>query len=250
MDDSTVPNSTHKGYDFRHATDSFSLETFILGLVSLTLTLVNILCIIITGVLILRLKEVTPAKVPQKFSHFWRTDVKAHRDYNRAIKKGEKLEQPGSTRDSEKDADPGDKAMFLQSIWERAEEDEDLATLRHWIPTAPSTRERWRGVAKRITPERSPAHGITNDPWAGHQYQKVPQKVPLTEQMRSQTFNPYGSQNQPDRRSIFRQKSTNNPNGFYSNVPEIVGLNYDQEIKKSRDFRRLLRSERGKHVQY
>ena len=63
-------NSTHNGYVFRHATDSFSLETFILGLVSLTLTLVNILCIIITGVLILRLKEVTPAKVPQKFSHF------------------------------------------------------------------------------------------------------------------------------------------------------------------------------------
>ena len=247
MDDSIDPNSTHNGYDFRHATDSFSLETFILGLVSLTLTLVNILCIIITGVLILRLKEVTPSKVPQKFSHFWRTDVKAHRDYNRAIKKGEGtgLEKSGSTRDSEKDSDPGDRARFLQSIWERAEEDEDLATLRHWIPTAPSTRERWQGAAKRITPERSPAHGITNDPW-GHQYQKVP----LKEQTRSQTFNPYGAQNQPDRRSFFRQKSTNNPYGFYSNVPEIVGLNYDQEIKKSKDFRRLLRAEKGKHVHY
>ena len=230
-------NSTHNGYVFRHATDSFSLETFILGLVSLTLTLVNILCIIITGVLILRLKEVTPAKVPQKFSHFWKTDVKAHRDYYKAFKKGEKLELPGSIRDSEKETDPGDRAEFVQSLWERAEEDEDLATIRHWIPTAPSTRERVQGLA--------------NDP-RGHQYQKVP----LRDQMRAQTFNPgytpvYGGQNLPDRRSMFRQqKSINNPNGFYSNVPGNIEFNIDQEIKKSKDFRRLLRREQGKGINY
>ena len=63
------------------------MESFLLGLVSLTLTLINILCIIITGVLILRLKEVTPTKVPQKFQHFWRNDVKAHRDYYKAVRK-------------------------------------------------------------------------------------------------------------------------------------------------------------------
>ena len=227
-------NSTHNGYVFRHATDSFSLETFILGLVSLTLTLVNILCIIITGVLILRLKEVTPAKVPQKFSHFWKTDVKAHREYNRAIRKGETLDKTGTIRDSEKETDSGDRAVLLQSIWERAEEDQDLVTIRHWIPTAPSTRE------------RAPTQGLANDPW-GHQYQKVP----LGDQMRAQTFNPgytpvYGGQNLPDRRSIFRQKSTNNPNGFYSNVE----FNIDQEIKKSKDFRRLLRKEKGLPINY
>ena len=74
------------GYTPRYSED-LSLESFLLGLVSLTLTLLNILCIIITGVLILRLKEVTAAKVPQKFQHFWRTDVKAHRDYYKAIRK-------------------------------------------------------------------------------------------------------------------------------------------------------------------
>ena len=233
-DDSMDSNSTHNGYVFRHATDSFCFETFILGLVSLTLTLVNILCIIITGVLILRLKEVTPAKVPQKFSHFWKTDVKAHREYCRAIKKGERLEKPD--RDSEKETDPGDRAVpeFVQAIWERVEEDQDLATLRHWIPTAPSTRE------------RAPTQGLANDPW-GHKYQRVP----LGDQMRAQTINPgytpvYGGQNLPDRRSIFRQKSTNNPNGFYSNVE----FNIDQEIKKSKDFRRLLRKEKGLTVNY
>ena len=54
------------GYQARYSED-LPLESFLLGLVSLTLTLVNILCIILTGVLILRLKEVTPTKVPQKF---------------------------------------------------------------------------------------------------------------------------------------------------------------------------------------
>ena len=202
---------------------------------SLTLTLINILCIIITGVLILRLKEVTPAKVPQKFSHFWKTDVKAHRDYYKAIRKGEK--QGGSLRDSEREAEAGGRAELVQSIWERVEEDQDLATLRHWIPTVATTRE------------RSPAPGIRDDPW---RYQRVP----LRDQVRSQTISSgytpvYGPQNQTDKRSnFFRQKSTNNPNGFYSNVPGIVEFNIDQELKRSKDFRRLLRKERGNAIHY
>ena len=84
-------SETGGGYKPRYSED-LPLESFLLGLVSLTLTLINILCIIITGVLILRLKEVTPTKVPQKFQHFWRKDVKAHRDYYKAYRKegGEK----------------------------------------------------------------------------------------------------------------------------------------------------------------
>ena len=62
-------SETVGGYKPRYSED-LPLESFLLGLVSLTLTLVNILCIIITGVLILRLKEVTPTKVPQKFRKF------------------------------------------------------------------------------------------------------------------------------------------------------------------------------------
>ena len=160
--------------------------------------------------------------------------MKAHRDYYRAIKKGEgkKQEMPGSIGDSERAPAPGagDRAEFLQSIWDRAEEDEDLVILRQCIPTAPTTRV------------RAPAQGITNDTGA-HQYQKVP----LGEQSRSKTFNPgytpvYGVQNQTVRRSFFRQMTTNNP--------EVVRLNYVQEIEKSEDFRRLLRTEKGKHVHY
>ena len=59
-----------------HYSRNLAIESLILGLVSLALTLVNILCIIITGFGILRLKEVTPEKIPQRFSTFWRRDIK------------------------------------------------------------------------------------------------------------------------------------------------------------------------------
>ena len=85
-------SETVGGYKPRYSED-LPLESFLLGLVSLTLTLINILCIIITGVLILRLKEVTSTKVPQKFQDFWSTDVKAHRDYYKAYKKEEGAER-------------------------------------------------------------------------------------------------------------------------------------------------------------
>ena len=46
-----------------------------MGLVSLALTILNILSISIIAWLTLRLKEVTPEKIPQQFSSFWRKDV-------------------------------------------------------------------------------------------------------------------------------------------------------------------------------
>jgi hypothetical protein len=58
---------------------------------SLALTLVNILCIIITGFGILRLKEVTPEKIPQRFSSFWKRDVRAHRDFYRTLGGGKRV---------------------------------------------------------------------------------------------------------------------------------------------------------------
>ena len=114
------------GYNPRYSED-LSLESFLLGLVSLTLTLLNILCIIITGVLILRLKEVTAAKVPQKFQHFWRTDVKAHRDYYKAIrkKKGEERKplngviSPDLYNDNEDEGDTDtDDEIYSNSIFQ------------------------------------------------------------------------------------------------------------------------------------
>merc|ERR1719391_1250203 len=72
-------NFTISGYTPRYDNDNMPLESFYLGLISLFLTLVNILCIILTGVLILRVKEVTSEKIPQKFAHFWTKDIREHR---------------------------------------------------------------------------------------------------------------------------------------------------------------------------
>ena len=57
---------------------------------SFLLTLVNIACIIVTGVIILKVKEVTSDKLPkleQRNQSFWKKDVKNHRDYNRTLYK-------------------------------------------------------------------------------------------------------------------------------------------------------------------
>ena len=49
--------------------------------VSLSLTLFNIICIFLSGWIVLRLKEVTPEKIPQCFSNFWKEDVKNYREF-------------------------------------------------------------------------------------------------------------------------------------------------------------------------
>ena len=129
-----LPDGT--GYPLVYS-ENISMEAFYLGLFSLILTLINILCIIITGVLILKLKEVTPEKVPQKFSHFWRTDVKAHRDYYKAIRKGD-AKAGGS--DKEAALEQGQGENMLQSMWERAEADQDVINIRHWVNMPSATR--------------------------------------------------------------------------------------------------------------
>ena len=50
-----------------------------LGLVSLVLTVINVVAILIFAWLILWLKEVTPESVPQSFPHFWKTDIKNYK---------------------------------------------------------------------------------------------------------------------------------------------------------------------------
>ena len=129
-----LPDGT--GYPLVYS-ENICMEAFYLGLFSLILTLINILCIIITGVLILKLKEVTPEKVPQKFSHFWRTDVKAHRDYYKAIRKGD-AKAGGS--DKEAALEQGQGENMLQSMWERAEADQDVINIRHWVNMPSATR--------------------------------------------------------------------------------------------------------------
>ena len=100
---SPVLNSTNDG--FYYTTDcapyvnndyvplytcNLILETAILALCSLLLTIVNILCIIIMALVILRIKEVVPLYYSnQDVANFFHHDVKVARDYNKTVHEGD-----------------------------------------------------------------------------------------------------------------------------------------------------------------
>ena len=137
-------NRTVSLYEPRYS-GSAPLEAFLLGLTSLGLTLLNILCIILTGVLILMLKEVTPEKIPQKFSEFWRHDVRAHRNYYKTLTKAETdsnyqllAEMRNIIGDKSKE-DEGLEGTFLQSMFERAAHDGDFINICQWVSIPPAT---------------------------------------------------------------------------------------------------------------
>ena len=79
-----LPKSSTKFqvFKFEYAgEDDIPLELFLRGMVSLTLTVLNILCIIGVGVLILFVKQVTPESIPQRNASFWKTDVALNKEY-------------------------------------------------------------------------------------------------------------------------------------------------------------------------
>lgn len=68
--------------------DHQSVELAIHGCISFCLTIVNIICIFVAGIIFLKIKEVSPiASRGQR--HFWRHDIKIARDYNKAVHPGE-----------------------------------------------------------------------------------------------------------------------------------------------------------------
>ncbi|XP_077869425.1 uncharacterized protein LOC144360731 [Saccoglossus kowalevskii] len=62
-----------------------ALDHFKAGSVSLLLTLVNIFCIFIMGILVLKLKEVAPHTSSAMTTEFWKTDIKVARSYYQTI---------------------------------------------------------------------------------------------------------------------------------------------------------------------
>ena len=259
-----LPDGT--GYPLVYS-ENISMEAFYLGLFSLILTLINILCIIITGVLILKLKEVTPEKVPQKFSHFWRTDVKAHRDYYKAIRKGD-AKAGGS--DKEAALEQGQGENMLQSMWERAEADQDVINIRHWVNMPSATRytehSHYQYHIKRCTflsaiynfRERSGTQSrhlgrqSSKDPWSQPllgegkfgaraltldsqaEYAPVYEPAPAPPQFRARGGTVAG-------RHFARQPTLAAPNAeAYLNIPEFL----NQELNRSREVRRQLKQHR------
>ncbi|KAK6620158.1 hypothetical protein RUM44_006559 [Polyplax serrata] len=62
-------------------------EYALLGCVSLSLTLVNIFCIFLAGIVVLKIKEVAPKATTEEIQQFWHHDIKVARDYNRSFGK-------------------------------------------------------------------------------------------------------------------------------------------------------------------
>ncbi|CAF4864901.1 unnamed protein product, partial [Rotaria sp. Silwood1] len=69
---------------------NMSIETFILAISSFLLTLVNILCIVLCGLIVLKIKEVTPSnskneKQQSNTDRFFHNDIRQFRDYQKTI---------------------------------------------------------------------------------------------------------------------------------------------------------------------
>ena len=123
----------HRPYDHQY-TDNQPLEAFILGVISLALTLLNIICIIITGIVILRIKEVAPDKMPQTFSDFWKTDVKARRGKYSRLEDDEGLLEEGK--------EYGLDGTIIQGLFEEAQKDEDMKQIQRWVVSTQNMRRR------------------------------------------------------------------------------------------------------------
>ena len=149
------------GYNPQYSCDP-PIEALLLGLVSLLLTIINILCIILTGILILKLKEVTPEKIPQNFSHFWKEDIKTHRAYQRAIRKGEdsdELPQQQLLPSQDPGQEPALAGTFLQQLFDRAATDQDVLDIRQWNSGGAGgrARSRTRSSSRRFRPTTQPS---------------------------------------------------------------------------------------------
>ena len=125
--------------------NDMSIEAIALGAASLTLTLLNIVCIIVTGIIILKLKEVTPEKIPQNFSNFWKRDVKIHRDYFQTMKTNNEsgaaeqlLQEARETLGIGKSEDDEIEGTFLHGMFERAQEENDKINIKEWVTLPPA----------------------------------------------------------------------------------------------------------------
>jgi hypothetical protein len=91
-----VNNDYHPLY-----TCNLASETAILACCSLLLTMINIICIIIMALIILRIKEVVPLYQSNKdIANFFHHDVRVARDYNKTLHEGDfhPIDFPTSTR--------------------------------------------------------------------------------------------------------------------------------------------------------
>ncbi|XP_064486516.1 uncharacterized protein LOC135398901 isoform X2 [Ornithodoros turicata] len=124
--------------------DRYSMhkECAMLGAVSFSLTVVNIICIIIAGTVVLKIKEVAPAASLPSTRRFWKHDIKVARDYNKSLDgiTGMRLLEEWAQMEGASDDDPSKKENRLQDIQdmiEEAEEDDVYKTVKQYVANQP-----------------------------------------------------------------------------------------------------------------
>ena len=129
-------------FKFEYASeDDIPKELFLRGMVSLTLTVLNILCIIGVGVLILFVKQVTPESIPQRNASFWKTDVALNKEYELSRTKEVRYFMALSLHHIYINLKPrqGDEensdlsGTFIAALFEEANKDKEVIERKEWI---------------------------------------------------------------------------------------------------------------------
>jgi len=103
-------------------------ELFFRGVISFILTMVNIICIVMVGVLILLVKQVTPERIPQRNAAFWKKDILLNREYEKSLMETNIAEVIGK-----EGAELGLSGTFLEALFEEAVNDKDVIDSRKWV---------------------------------------------------------------------------------------------------------------------
>lgn len=148
--------------------DKYSMhkECALLGVISFCLTVVNILCIILAGTLVLKIKEIAPAKSLQGTKRFWKHDIKVARDYNKTLggaaasNMGKLIEEwkklDGKSGDP---ASPSRNLQDLQNMIEEAEDDDVYQTVVQQLANRPPPMNMVRYLSRALsTPEQRKEH--------------------------------------------------------------------------------------------
>merc|ERR1712117_425547 len=116
--------SITKDFKFEYADEGdIPVELFWRGMISLTLTCVNIVCIVMVGVLMLLVKQVTPESIPQRNASFWKNDIMLNKEYEKSFQENE-------GRPTE-EMDLSD--TFIASLFEEASKDKEVINSKEWI---------------------------------------------------------------------------------------------------------------------
>ncbi|KAK8771143.1 hypothetical protein V5799_025612 [Amblyomma americanum] len=140
-------------------------ECAVMAINSFCLTVVNILCIIIAGTLLLKIKEIAPESSMPRTQRFWKHDIKVARDYNRTLHEsdlGQEFLQEwakvsGVDPKVMSSDDPQSRIAQLQTLQDilmDAEDDEVYQTVTRHLASQPAS------LARRLTMVALPGGGL------------------------------------------------------------------------------------------